>query len=70
MRKIIIGQPGCSNCKMLKMSCPDAEEVIPQPSELMAIAKIMNVKSLPIVVLTGELGELSKVLKPKEENND
>jgi hypothetical protein len=55
---------------MLKMSCPDAEEVIPQPSELMAIAKILNVKSLPIVVLTGELGELSKVLKPKEENND
>ena len=67
MRTIIIGQPGCSQCKMLAMSCPDAEKLEPQPAELMALAQMLGVKSLPIVVCTGELGELMAKFKQTNE---
>lgn len=69
MKTIIIGQPGCSQCKMLSMTCPYADKLEPQPADLMALAKILGVKSLPIVVCTGELQELMEKFKPKENND-
>lgn len=63
MRKIILSQQGCSKCKTLADQCPDAEVVIPQPAELLQIARMLNIQSLPIVVLTGEPQELAEILK-------
>lgn len=62
MRKIILSQQGCSKCKTLADQCPDAEVVIPQPAELLQIARMLNIQSLPIVVLTGEPQELGDIL--------
>lgn len=63
MRKIILSQEGCSKCKTLADQCPDAEVVIPQPAELLQLARMLNIQSLPIVLLTGEPQELAEVLK-------
>lgn len=63
MRKIILSQQGCSKCKTLADQCPDAEVVMPQPEELLQIARMLNIQSLPIVVLSGEPQELAGVLK-------
>jgi len=63
MRKIILSQEGCSKCKTLADQCTDAEVVIPQPAELLQIARMLNIQSLPIVVLTGEPQELAEILK-------
>lgn len=66
MRKIILSQPGCSKCKNLSLQCPDAEVIELPLDSLLAFARELHVQTLPIVVLTGELNELSKVLKEKE----
>lgn len=63
MRKIILSQQGCSKCKSLSAQCPDADVVILEPKELLSFARLLNIQSLPIVVLTGEPDELAKVLK-------
>lgn len=63
MRKIILSQQGCSKCKTLADQCPDAEVVMPQPAELLSLARMLNIQSLPIVVLTGEPQELAEALK-------
>lgn len=63
MRKIILSQQGCSKCKSLSAQCPDAEVITPEPAELLSVARMMNIQSLPIVVLTGEPQELAEVLK-------
>jgi hypothetical protein len=63
MRKIILSQEGCSKCKTLSDQCPDAEVVMPQPAELLQIARMLNIQSLPIVVLSGEPQELAEILK-------
>ena len=63
MRKIILSQEGCSKCKTLASQVPDAEVVMPQPSELLSLARMLNIQSLPIVILTGEPQDLARVLK-------
>ena len=62
MRKIILSQQGCSKCKTLADQCPDAEVIMPQPAELLSLARMLNIQSLPIVVLTGEPQELATIL--------
>ena len=63
MRKIIISQPGCSRCKMLHEQVPDAEVVELKQELLLALARELDIRSLPIVVLTGEPQELAEKLK-------
>ena len=62
MRKIILSQQGCSKCKTLADQCPDAEVIMAQPAELLSLARMLNIQSLPIVVLTGEPQELATIL--------
>lgn len=63
MRKIIISQPGCSRCKMLHEQLPDAEVVEMKQELLLALARELDIRSLPIVVLTGDPQELAEKLK-------
>jgi len=63
MRKIILSQPGCSKCKSLSALCPDAEVVELPMESLLSFARQLNIKSLPIVVMTGELEELAQKIK-------
>jgi hypothetical protein len=63
MRKIILSQEGCSKCKTLAEQCPDAEVVILEPSTLLTLARALDIRSLPIIVLTGEQQELLEKLK-------
>lgn len=63
MRKIILSQPGCSKCKSLATSCPDAEVVELDQALLLSLARAVNITSLPIVLLSGDVTELEGVLK-------
>lgn len=63
MRKIILSQQGCSKCKSLAAQCPDADVVEMKQELLLALARELDIRSLPIVVLTGEPQELSEKLK-------
>ena len=63
MRKIIIGTDGCSKCKMLSMSSPDAELIKLPNDVLLALAKETNILSLPIVILSGDVEELKETIK-------
>ena len=68
MRKIILSQQGCTKCRTLADQCPDAEVIIPEPAELLALARMLNIQSLPIIVLAnGELDEYMKLFNQKEE---
>lgn len=55
--------PGCSRCKSLAAQCPDAEVVEMKQELLLALARELDIRSLPIVVLTGEPQELVEKLK-------
>lgn len=63
MRKIILSMPGCSKCKMLATQVPDAEIVELNQSVLLALARPLNITSMPIVVMVGEPQELAEKLK-------
>ena len=63
MRKIILSQEGCTRCKALSSLCPDAEVVEMPVDKLLMFARELGIKSLPILVLTGEPQELAGVLK-------
>ena len=63
MRKIILSQPGCSKCKSLATQCPDAEVVELDQATLLSLARVLNITSLPIVVMTGAVEELADKLK-------
>lgn len=63
MRKIILSQAGCTKCKALSSLCPDAEVIEMPVDKLLMLARELGIKSLPIVVLTGEPHELAEVLK-------
>lgn len=62
MRKIILSQEGCTRCKALSSLCPDAEVVEMPVDKLLMLARELDIKSLPILVLTGEPQELAKAL--------
>lgn len=63
MRKIILSQTGCSRCKSLATQVPDAEVVELDQATLLALARALNITSLPIVILSGNIYELTEVLK-------
>lgn len=63
MRKIILSQAGCTKCKSLSSLCPEAEVVELPVDKLLMLARELDIKSLPIVVLSGEPQELAGVLK-------
>ena len=63
MRKIILSQPGCIKCKSLAASCPDAEVVELDQALLLSLARAVNITSLPIVVLTGDVEDLAQQIK-------
>ena len=63
MRKIILSQSGCTKCKSLSLLCPDAEVVELPTDKLLMLARELNIKTLPIVVLVGESHELLEILK-------
>lgn len=63
MRKIILSQEGCTRCKALSSLCPDAEVVELPVDKLLMLARELDIKSLPIVILTGEPQELAEILK-------
>lgn len=70
MRKIILSMPGCSRCKSLAARCPDAEVVELPMDKLLTFARELNITSLPIVVMTGEVEELANILKGKKDETD
>ena len=63
MRKIIISQSGCARCKMLHEQVPDTEVVELKQELLLALARELDIRSLPFVLLAGEPQELSETLK-------
>lgn len=63
MRKIILSQSGCSKCKSLAASCPDAEVVELDQALLLSLARAVNITSLPIVLLSGDIEELKETIK-------
>ena len=63
MRKIIITQATCSKCKMVASQCPDAEVVELPADKLLMLARELNIQSLPIVVLSGDVQELTEFMK-------
>ena len=65
MRKIILSMPGCSRCKSLAAQCPDAEVVELDQATLLALARPLNITSMPIVVLSGEPQDLATELKAR-----
>lgn len=62
MRKIILSMPNCSKCKSLATQCPSAEVVELDQATLLALARALNITSLPIVVMTGAVEELAEKL--------
>ena len=66
MRKIIIGMENCPKCKMLKEQNPNAEYIEIKDNDivnLLVFARIVDIKSMPFVVVVGEMNELDGVLK-------
>lgn len=63
MKATIIGQPNCQNCNMLKAACPDVEKIEMSPVELLSFARAAGIKSVPFVVLTGDVAELQNAIK-------
>lgn len=63
MKAVIIGMPNCQNCNMLKGACPDVEKVEMNPVDILNFARVVGIKSVPFVVLTGDVGELQAALK-------
>ena len=67
MRKIILSQDGCGKCKTLASQVPDAE-VETNTATIMNLARALNIRELPIIVLAnGELDEYVKLFNQKEE---
>ena len=66
MRKIIIGMENCPKCKMLKEQNPNAEYIEIKGEDmltLLAFARMVDIKSMPFVLVVGETNELDGVLK-------
>ena len=63
MKAVIISVESCQKCKMLNMACPDVDKVEMNPVDLLNFARAADIKSMPFVVLTGEINELEKVIK-------
>lgn len=66
MRKIIIGMENCPKCKMLKEQNPNAEYIEIKGEDmltLLAFARMVDIKSMPFVLVVGETNELDGALK-------
>ena len=70
MRKIIISTFGCTKCKMLHEQVPDAEVLGANMDLILPLARALDIKYMPIVVMTGEVDELAEILKGKENETD
>ena len=55
--------PGCSKCAMLKDQCKDTKCVEVPQDTLLAFARVVGIKSMPFVIVTGEPQELEKEIK-------
>lgn len=62
MRKVIVGIPGCSKCKRLKDSNPDAEYIETKPETILPLARELKFSEMPFIVCTGNPEELSEIL--------
>lgn len=66
MKKIIVSMKDCQNCKSLKAQNPDIESVeIEDMDMLLKFARAVGIKSMPFVVVTGDVGELNDDLAKK-----
>lgn len=63
MKKIIVGTQDCMQCKMLSMACPDVEKIEMSQDDILILARQLQIKSLPFVVVTGPIDELQKELQ-------
>lgn len=63
MKKYILSQPGCSKCKSLAATVPDAVVIELDQTLLLSLARSLNIASLPIVVLSGDVDELANIIK-------
>lgn len=63
MKKYILSQPGCSKCKTLAAQVPDAVAIELDQTLLLSLARALNIASLPIVVLSGDVDELANTIK-------
>jgi hypothetical protein len=50
-------------CKSLAAQCPDAVVIELDQTLLLSLARSLNIASLPIVVLSGDVDELAERLK-------
>ena len=69
MRKIILSQPFCPKCKQLSALCPDAEVIELDQAQLLALARALDIRSLPIVVLSGEQEEMKRAINGEPNGN-
>jgi hypothetical protein len=50
-------------CKSLAAQCPDAVVIELDQTLLLSLARALNIASLPIVVLSGDVDELANTIK-------
>lgn len=63
MQAKIITMPMCSKCRSLKDACPDTECIELDQAEILEFARKVGIRSMPFVILIGEPGELTQVVK-------
>ncbi|MFQ6744920.1 MAG: hypothetical protein ACLRFN_03000, partial [Alphaproteobacteria bacterium] len=66
MKCVVFSAENCPKCEMLKTTCPDVECIeITADNQIPVLnfCRMANIKSLPFVVMTGELNELEKTIK-------
>ena len=63
MKAKIISMENCQNCATLKMSCPDVENIVVDPMDFLPFCRATEIRTMPFVVLTGDVQELKKALE-------
>ena len=66
MKATIISIANCHKCNTLKTLCPDTDAVTMQPAELLPFARAVGLREMPFVVISGDVEELSKLLKEEK----
>lgn len=71
MKVKVFSAENCQKCEMLKMACPDADCYTinaDNQTTILNFARMANIKSLPFLIVTGEVDELEKVLHIGDNN--